>query len=72
METKECVKETWFNKRQLIIITTLSILTNQRRIYKQMQITEAIKDKTLVITGGTGSFGSTVHKHFLTSEIGEN
>ena len=34
-------------------------------------ITEAFKDKTLVITGGTGSFGSTVLKHFLTSDIGE-
>lgn len=34
-------------------------------------ITEAFKDKTLVITGGTGSFGSTVLKHFLTSSIGE-
>ena len=36
-----------------------------------MNITDAFKDKTLVITGGTGSFGSTVLKHFLTSEIGE-
>lgn len=36
-----------------------------------MQITEAFKNKTLVITGGTGSFGSTVLKHFLTSEIGK-
>lgn len=27
--------------------------------------------KTLMITGGTGSFGSTVLKHFLTSDIGE-
>ena len=26
---------------------------------------------TLMITGGTGSFGSTVLKHFLTSDIGE-
>ncbi len=34
-------------------------------------ITEAFKGKTLVITGGTGSFGSTVLKHFLTSDIGE-
>ncbi len=34
-------------------------------------ITEAFKDKILVITGGTGSFGSTVLKHFLTSSIGE-
>ena len=34
-------------------------------------IIESIKNKTLVITGGTGSFGSTVLKHFLTSEIGE-
>ena len=31
----------------------------------------AFKDKTLMITGGTGSFGSTVLKHFLGSEIGE-
>ncbi len=36
-----------------------------------MQIREAFKDKILVITGGTGSFGSTVLKHFLTSNIGE-
>ena len=28
-------------------------------------------DKTLLITGGTGSFGHTVLKHFLTSDIGE-
>lgn len=26
---------------------------------------------TLMITGGTGSFGNTVLKHFLTSDIGE-
>lgn len=31
----------------------------------------AFKDKTLMITGGTGSFGSTVLKHFLESGIGE-
>ena len=36
-----------------------------------MQITEAFKGKTLVITGGTGSFGSTVLKHFLDTDIGE-
>lgn len=29
------------------------------------------KDKTLLITGGTGSFGHTVLKHFLSSDIGE-
>ena len=34
-------------------------------------ITEAFRGKTLVITGGTGSFGSTVLKHFLTTDIGE-
>ncbi len=28
-------------------------------------------NKTLLITGGTGSFGQTVLKHFLTSDIGE-
>lgn len=34
-------------------------------------INDAFKNKTLVITGGTGSFGSTVLKHFLTTDIGE-
>lgn len=34
-------------------------------------ISSAFKDRTLMITGGTGSFGSTVLKHFLESEIGE-
>ncbi len=36
-----------------------------------MIINEAFKGKTLVITGGTGSFGSTVLKHFLSSDISE-
>ena len=31
----------------------------------------AFADRTLMITGGTGSFGNTVLKHFLTSDIGE-
>ena len=31
----------------------------------------AFNNKTLMITGGTGSFGNTVLKHFLTSDIGE-
>jgi len=30
-----------------------------------------IKDKTLLITGGTGSFGETILNHFLQTEIGE-
>ena len=34
-------------------------------------LTKSFKDKTLVITGGTGSFGSTVLKHFLASDIAE-
>ena len=29
------------------------------------------KNKTLMITGGTGSFASTVLKHFLNSELKE-
>ncbi len=32
---------------------------------------EFFKDKTLMITGGTGSFGSTVLKHFLDSDLKE-
>lgn len=35
------------------------------------KISEDFKGKTLVITGGTGSFGSTVLKHFLSSGISE-
>ncbi len=34
-------------------------------------ISEQMKGKTLMITGGTGSFGSTVLGRFLTSDIGE-
>lgn len=33
--------------------------------------TDAFSGKTLMITGGTGSFGNTVLKHFLESDIGE-
>lgn len=29
------------------------------------------KDRTLMITGGTGSFGHTVLKHFLATDIGQ-
>ena len=38
---------------------------------KQYYSTEYFKGKTLMITGGTGSFGTTVLKRFLTSEIDE-
>lgn len=31
----------------------------------------SFKDKTLMITGGTGSFGNTVLKHFLLTDIGQ-
>ena len=31
----------------------------------------AFNRKNLMITGGTGSFGHTVLKHFLTSDVGE-
>lgn len=36
-----------------------------------MIATKHFRDQVLMITGGTGSFGSTVLNHFLTSEIGE-
>ncbi|MCR4792051.1 MAG: polysaccharide biosynthesis protein [Lachnospiraceae bacterium] len=35
------------------------------------EINKHFMGKTLLITGGTGSFGSTVLKHFLTSDIGQ-
>lgn len=40
-------------------------------VSSSMNITDSFKNKTLVITGGTGSFGSTVLKHFLASDISE-
>ena len=30
-----------------------------------------LEGKTLMITGGTGSFGSTVLRHFMDSDVGE-
>ncbi len=36
-----------------------------------MITSKSFKDKTLMITGGTGSFGSTVLKHFLDSDLAE-
>lgn len=36
-----------------------------------MTTPNCLKNKTLMITGGTGSFGSTVLKHFLDSELKE-
>lgn len=36
-----------------------------------MKQNDYFNNKTLLITGGTGSFGSTVLKRFLTSDIGE-
>ena len=36
-----------------------------------MEISSAFKDRCLLITGGTGSFGNTVLKHFLETDIGE-
>ena len=36
-----------------------------------MSIDDSLKKKILIITGGTGSFGSTVLKHFLTTDISE-
>lgn len=38
---------------------------------KKFNSSEYFKNKTLMITGGTGSFGTTVLKRFLTSDIGQ-
>ena len=42
-----------------------------RSIMAKYNSPEYFNGKTLMITGGTGSFGTTVLKRFLTSEIGE-
>lgn len=44
---------------------------NERTINIMTTFKESINNRTLVITGGTGSFGSTVLKHFLKSPLSE-
>lgn len=44
---------------------------NNDNVIKIKSIKESFRDKVLVITGGTGSFGSTCLRHFLTSSISE-
>ena len=39
--------------------------------YEKEKTMGAFTGKTLMITGGTGSFGNTVLKHFLMTDIGE-
>ena len=38
-------------------------------MYERNEIMSNFKDKTLMITGGTGSFGNTVLKHFLHTDV---
>ena len=40
-------------------------------MYSEGVFMSSFTNKTLLITGGTGSFGHTVLKHFLTTDIGE-
>ena len=50
----------------------LCALRGQMTYNKEAVMADTIfKGKTLLITGGTGSFGHTVLKHFLTTDIGE-
>lgn len=45
--------------------------TNKKTCYLYNDIPELMRGKILMITGGTGSFGSTVLNRFLTTDIGE-
>ena len=38
---------------------------------QNQNITDSLKGKTLVLTGGTGSFSNSVLKHFITSDLAE-
>ena len=50
----------------------LCALRGQTTYNKEAIMADTIfKGKTLLITGGTGSYGHTVLKHFLTIDIGE-
>ena len=55
-------KERWRNTRKKRAKKGIDII---------MITSNFFKDKTLMITGGTGSFGSTVLKHFLDSALAE-
>ena len=55
-------KERWRNTRKKRAKKGIDII---------MITSNFFKDKTLMITGGTGSFGSTVLKHFLDSDLAE-
>lgn len=48
------------------ITHVLTINNNIKRDYMSI-----FKDKTLLITGGTGSFGNAVLRRFLNTDIGE-
>ena len=47
------------------------IKVSKRQIIDNQHIMSIFKDKTLMITGGTGSFGNAVLKRFLRTDIGE-
>ena len=51
-----------------LIVTYFSRQSDTER---QITIMTSFKNATLLITGGTGSFGHTVLKHFLNTDIGE-
>lgn len=49
----------------------MNIFAAERRNRTEMYSSELFVNKTLMITGGTGSFGTTVLKHFLRSDLKE-
>ena len=69
----DCAANSPLKKRRQCVKVILSIFSGREKEQSlvMQNITDAFKGKTLVITGGTGSFGSTVLKHFLTTDIGE-
>ena len=50
---------------------TLEKLINKLELEKEIELMSEFNGATLMITGGTGSFGNTVLKHFLETDIGQ-
>lgn len=60
-----------FLKLLIISFNTETNYITEAKCMENKDMHTTFKGKTLLITGGTGSFGNTVLKHFLTIDIGQ-
>ena len=65
------IKVKFLTKNIMMILTMQNGLTWQKSSYERRKNMSLFKGKTLMITGGTGSFGNAVLNRFLQTDIGE-